>query len=130
MFRYLLVLAVCVCISTSCGSNAAFVADNSVRSVSSVDATSAWNQVCAQYHFIPKPADTRITFLMGYYGTDFTTDFARIKETVNAIMNVQQPTTGSDVMNVQQPTTGSDVMNVQQPTTGSDVMKTKIESWR
>jgi hypothetical protein len=33
------------------------------------------------------------------------------------------------IMDVQQPTTGSDVMDVQQPTTGSDVMKTKIEAW-
>jgi hypothetical protein len=65
VFRYLLVLAVCACIATSCGSNAAFVADNATRSVSSIDATTAWNQVCAQYHFIPKPPDTRLTFFQG-----------------------------------------------------------------
>lgn len=99
MFRYLLVLAVCACIATSCGSNAAFVSDTAAnRSVSSADATNVWNSVCAQYNFIPKPLDTRVTFFMGYYGSNFDVDFAGIKDTVNRIMGASAPTDGSDVM--------------------------------
>jgi hypothetical protein len=118
MFRYILALALFACIATSCGSNTAVQLDNSaVRAASSVDATNAWNSVCGQYNFIPKPFDTRITFAMGYYGTNLNADLAAAVSAVNSIMSVQQPTTGSDVM------------SVQQPTTGSDVMKIKIENW-
>jgi hypothetical protein len=131
VFRILFVALVAVlCVATSCGSNNTTQLDVPARGVSAVNATAAWNSVCAQYKFIPKPLVAGpITFLQGYHGTDFATDFAGIKAAVNGIMNVQLPTTGSDVMNVQLPTTGSDVMNVQLPTTGSDVMSVKIEAW-
>jgi hypothetical protein len=108
VIRILLALAVCVLISTSCGSNSAFAPIDAQRNVSVTNATAAWNSVCAQYHFIQKPSDPSVTFSQGYYGNNFILDNGLITTRVNLIVGL---------------------LNVQQPTTGSDVMKARIENW-
>ena len=117
MFRFLLALAAVLCVATSCGANNATQLDVPARGVSAVNATNAWNSVCVQHNFIPKPFDTRITFAMGYYGSNFATDFANIKLRVNQLMGAAAPTDGTDVMGAAAPTDGSDVMRI------------KIENW-
>jgi hypothetical protein len=78
------------------------------REVSVTNATDAWNSVCTQYHFVPKPNDPSITFSQGYYGSNFILDFTLITMRVNLMVGL---------------------LDVQQPTTGSDVMKARIENW-
>jgi hypothetical protein len=108
VFRYLLVLAVFACIATSCGANNATQFDTPNRATSTVNATTAWNSVCAQYNFIPKPSDPAVTFYQGYYGRNFLLDFTLITTRVNTMVGL---------------------LNVQSPSTGNDVMQFKIENW-
>jgi len=109
VFRYILVLAVFACIATSCGSNNVSLNEQPTRNVSAiVDATNAWNSVCFQYHFIPKPFDTTTTFSQGYYGQNYLVDSLAITTRVNQMVGL---------------------LGASAPTDGSDVMKTKIENW-
>jgi hypothetical protein len=108
VLRILLALAAILLIATSCGANNATLVDTPARNTSVVNATDAWNSVCAQYRFIQKPSDPTVTFSQGYYGGNFIVDFAAITARVNVIVGL---------------------FNVQQPTTGSDVMKARIENW-
>ena len=88
------------------------------RGVSAIaDATNAWNSVCGQYRFIPKPLDSRLTFAQGYFGYNFTADMQAITNHVNYILSIEQPSGGNDVM------------SIEQPSGGNDVMKFSIESW-
>jgi hypothetical protein len=108
VFRYLILLAIFACIATSCGSNNATQFDTPNREVSTVNATTAWNSVCAQYNFIQKPINPSITFNQGYYGHNFLLDFTLVTTRVNLMVGL---------------------LSVQAPTDGSDVMKAKIENW-
>ena len=108
MIRFILVLSIFACIATSCGSNPTAQFDNAARSASVTNATTAWNLVCTQYHFIPKPLDPTVTFSQGYYGRDFATENGLITSRVNDIVGAQ---------------------NIQAPTQGNDVMKARIENW-
>ena len=109
MFRYLIVLAVLAGIVTSCGSTVTTAQlDNPSRATSTVNATNAWNSVCAQYNFIPKPNDPNITFFQGYYGRNFLVDFTAITQQVNLLVGLN---------------------GVEMPSGGNDVMKFKIENW-
>jgi hypothetical protein len=111
MIRTFIALALFACIATSCGTNSSIQnlnTNDSGRSVSTVDATNAWNSVCAQYHFIPKPADARITFAQGYSGSNFVIDFTLITVRVNSMLGI---------------------LNASAPTDGNDVMKYRIENW-
>jgi hypothetical protein len=106
--KFLLALMAITCVATSCGSTSTAQLDTPARAVSVTDATSAWNSVCAQYRFNPKPSDPTVTFAQGYYGNTFALDNALITTRVNLMVGL---------------------FNVQLPTTGSDVMKSRIENW-
>jgi len=100
MLRIFVALASVVLLVGSCGTATTNFQSDS-RTVSSVDATNAWNSVCAQYHFIPKPSDRTTTFAQGYFGHNFLADDAAITNAVNLItLNVTAPTSGNDVMSI------------------------------
>ena len=49
-----------------------------------LDATSVWNQNCAQYHFGYFPQPPTYTFADAYGGSDLSGDFAAIKAVINS----------------------------------------------
>jgi hypothetical protein len=124
MFRYL-VAAALVCAIASCGSTTSFqqetapLVSGDARGVSAItDATAAWNSVCGQYNFIPKPQLAHVTFAQGYFGQNFSADIQAITNHVNQILGALPPSTGNDIM------------GALPPSTGNDIMKFKIENWQ
>ena len=108
MLRIMIAVTLCACIAilSSCGSTQTSQFSTTDRALSAVDATNAWNSVCATYHFIPKPANSTTTFAQGYYGRAYLIDITAITTAVNAI-----------------------TLGIEVPSGGNDVMKTKIENW-
>jgi uncharacterized membrane protein YdjX (TVP38/TMEM64 family) len=63
------------------------------------DATSAWNSVCATYHFASAGGTFIGTFAQGYSGSDFTSDFGKILAAVAQTMGTTVPIyTGDELM--------------------------------
>lgn len=73
----------------------------------SADASSAWNQVAASYHFNQSwGGATGSTFAQNYRGSDFNADFAGILQAVSQLMVTETPPYG-----------------------GGDVMSTSLSNW-
>ncbi len=75
----LIVMALCACLLLCFPAHA------------SQNATSAWNSVCATYHFAPAGGLFTGTFAQGYSGSDFVSDFKDAKAATAQLMATTLP---------------------------------------
>jgi len=71
-----------------------------VQPAQSADATVAWNQIAASYHFSTTYGGfMNSTFAQAYHGSDFSTEFPAILSAVAQVMGTEPPPYGGgDVM--------------------------------